>query len=494
VDLREAQGLRVKVVDVQDIYDAFSYGHVSVHAIRDFLTYAYDSWQPPAPQYVLLVGDTSYDYKDLWAMGTVNHVPAYLTYTEYMGETVTDEWYVCVSGDDAVPDMYIGRLPAKSAAEAAVMVDKISAYETAANTRSWERDIVLVADDQLLDFEAVFKIMNEDAAALLPAGMNLHERYLDDYLLQGFSAGDLSNDILADLDAGALLVNFSGHGYWQGWTDDAIFDAAHVDTLGNTGRYPFIVSMSCLTGYFAYPEAWTASLAEVLLRTADRGTAAALMPTGMTTTAGQHVLNTAMFESIFTEDERTLGPAIGRAKQHLLANGDAYFEQISATFLLFGDPAMKLRVPLPHRPGGLEAVFSQSAVVALSWDEAVDGEGGPVAGYHVYRSVSAAGSYTRLTDVPVTGAQFADTTADTVYYYRVTALDGAGDESVPSAAVSPAPVSSGGGGGGGGGPCFIGTVKAASGAGGGYYVLLLAVFAILLLGARLTAHGSRLKN
>ena len=33
-------------------------------AIRDFLSYAYDNWQNPAPQYVLLVGDGSFDYKD----------------------------------------------------------------------------------------------------------------------------------------------------------------------------------------------------------------------------------------------------------------------------------------------------------------------------------------------------------------------------------------------------------------------------------------------
>ena len=42
--LRQAQGLRVKLVNVQDIYDEFSYGLVTPQAIKDFLTYAYENW------------------------------------------------------------------------------------------------------------------------------------------------------------------------------------------------------------------------------------------------------------------------------------------------------------------------------------------------------------------------------------------------------------------------------------------------------------------
>ncbi|MGD8500463.1 MAG: C25 family cysteine peptidase, partial [Phycisphaerales bacterium] len=322
VALREDQGLRVKVVDVVDIYDEFSFGLVTPAAIRDFLSYAFTHWHPPAPQYVLLVGDSSYDYKDNWGLGTINYVPAYLTYTDYMGETVTDEWYTKVSGADGLSDIYIGRLPATSAAEAAAMVVKIIDYETTLNTKSWEKNTVLVADDRVEIFETVFEAMNEDAAGLLPAGMNMpFKGYLLAYLQAGFAPADLTADILGQIDAGTLMVNFSGHGYLEGWTDELIFDAGDVSTLNNGGKYPFIVSMSCLSGYFAYPEAWGTSLAEVLLRAANKGTAAAMMPTGMTTTEGQYILNTALIEALFREDVRTLGPAIANAKQVLLANG-----------------------------------------------------------------------------------------------------------------------------------------------------------------------------
>jgi hypothetical protein len=94
---------------------------------------------------------------------------------------------------------------------------------------------------------------------------------------------------------------------------------------------------------------------EALLRTDQKGAAATFMPTGETITSGQHILNSALFESIFTEDIRRLGPAITAAKQTLLANGSNY-EQTSETFLLFGDPAMTLKIPLPTRPKGLQVL------------------------------------------------------------------------------------------------------------------------------------------
>ena len=86
---------------------------------------------------------------------------------------------------------------------------------------------------------------------------------------------------------------------------------------------------------------------------------------------------------------RRLGPAIAAAKQTLLANGDAYFEQVSETFLLLGDPAMVLKVPLPRRPEGLTAEGAIDAIT-LDWQAAVDAAGNAVDGYNLYRSLTPA--------------------------------------------------------------------------------------------------------
>ncbi len=88
--------------------------------------------------------------------------------------------------------------------------------------------------------------------------------YLNDYLL----SGDLSTDITNWINDGALIVNYSGHASLQQWAAEAVFVNADVNTLTNTGKYPFFISMSCLTGYFGYLDAALGpqpSLAEALV-------------------------------------------------------------------------------------------------------------------------------------------------------------------------------------------------------------------------------------
>jgi len=470
VGLRQAQGLRTAVVEVTDIFDEFGYGLVSPQAIKDFITYAYENWQAPAAQYVLLMGDTTYDYKDNRSLGTVNYVPGYLIYTTYLGETISDDWYVQVSGADAVPDLYIGRLPANSAAQAEDMVAKIVAYERTANSKGWEKSLVLAADNQAEDWEAVFETINEDVAAFLPAGMATPERfYLQEYQNESLAVTDLTADLKAAINAGALIVNYSGHGSLNIWAHEHMIDnqggvyRSDVTTLTNSGKYPFVVNMSCLTGYFIYPVAgsyagsgWL-SLAEGFMLPATQGAIAALMPTGMTDTTGQQVLSNALYEGIFVLDKRTLGPAVGYAKQQLLANGGAAYEETSNTFMYFGDPATSLKVPRPRRPAGLSALWPADGTVALSWTAALDCDGNAVAGYNLYRRLSTEDSYTKLNSAPITGLTHTDTglsaaPAGATYYYALSAVDGTGDESVKSAAAGLTIADSGGG---GGLACFI---------------------------------------
>jgi len=437
VSLRESQGLRVAVVDVQDIYDEFGYGIPGPQAVRDFLAYAYTDWTGPAPTYVLLVGDGTYDPKTNWTWwsgaDSIPYLPVYLTFTDHMGEAATDDWFARVSGDDAVPDLFIGRLPAKTADQAAVMVDKIMAYETTANTKTWEKNVLLVADDQEEEYEAIFETTSENTASLIPEGLTAFKGYLADY----YSPDDLSADIATQLNQGTLVVNYSGHGHIQYWATEKIFENADVASLANSDQLPFVVAMTCLAGNFTYPETWNdSSLAEDLLRSTANGAVAAFMPTGMTAPEGQLILDTALFDALFTRDIRTLGEAISEAKQTLLANGEGMGE-ISETFLLFGDPAMTLKVPLPRRPSLLDAVAGVEEGVTLSWEESPDCYGGAVAGYNVYRSTDPSGIYDRVNSELLDGTGFVDPSIvpGVTYYYVVTAVDGDGDESVQSAAL-----------------------------------------------------------
>jgi hypothetical protein len=446
---------------------------------------------------VLLVGDGSFDYKDNLNIGTINYVPGYMVVADYMGEAITDEYFAKVSGDDAIPDMYIGRLPAQSQLQAEAMVDKIITYEQTIHQKDWRQNVLLIADDQNEDFEAVFEIMNEDAIALLPSKMVPLRGYLE-----SSTPVAIANFIDTTIGTGALIVNYSGHGGLKSWATESIFEDTDVADLDNSGKYPFVIGMSCLTGNFGYVSSVNGtvpSLAETLLLADSEGAVAALMPTAMTTTSGQHILNTALFEAFFTDDIRELGPAILAAKQVLLANGSTEYEKISQTFLLFGDPATALKIPLPRMPTGVGAIRKDNGV-RITWNAALDSNGNAVAGYNIYRASSPAGPYSKVNTALVTGTEFIDTSGSVEgassgsgggsTYYAVSSQDDDGDESAQSLGISPASLaSSSGSSGGGGGGCFIDTVSQSMSKQGLWLVVLLGI--AVAIGIRRTANRFR---
>ena len=135
------------------------------------------------------------DLRERWRFG--------IEIVEKIKEVAGDDFpiIVRVSGDDAVSDLYIGRLPAATAAEAEVMVNKVIAYENGVNSKSWEKSVLLVADDNDADNEAIFEKMNEDVAAFIPAGMNEPSReYLGDYLV----TADLTAEIKGKIRRGPV--------------------------------------------------------------------------------------------------------------------------------------------------------------------------------------------------------------------------------------------------------------------------------------------------
>ena len=147
-NLRAGQGLTVKTVFVQDIYDEFSYGRYSADAIKDFLEYAYNNWNGDL-DYVLLAGDASYDHRNvLGTNGTSNLVPVYLRsgIDSVLGEAASDNQYVEFNGDD-LAEMMIGRLPAQNTAEMTNMVNKIISYETGEANPSWRGRHLFIVDD-----------------------------------------------------------------------------------------------------------------------------------------------------------------------------------------------------------------------------------------------------------------------------------------------------------------------------------------------------------
>jgi hypothetical protein len=332
---RSAPDMRVVTAKVGDIYDEFNHGIFNPQAIRDFLVHAYEEWVDPAPTYVLLVGDGTYDYKDNYNVGRVNYVPTQLVEDSF-GQTVSDNWFVLVDDADILPDMFIGRLAAWNVSQVENMVDKIIHYEQNPPGDSWNKKALLVADDGSAGdgYTDAFEITSDYLADRLPFYYTANKVYVRNY-----PPGDPTTDITNHINGGSILVNYAGHGNvdkWGNWTGGSIFLSSDVTALSNTHKLPVVTAADCLNGYFV---GTTTSMAEEFQRLRDKGAVAVWASTGLGYASSHKALLGSFYEAIFQDDMYTLGAATTAAKFQSSS------EDLIETFVLFGDPATPLGIP-----------------------------------------------------------------------------------------------------------------------------------------------------
>jgi len=93
--------------------------------------------------------------------------------------------------------------------------------------------------------------------------------------------------------------------------------------------------LNCLNGYFH--DVYTLSLAEALLKAPNGGAVAVWASSTLTEPDQQALLGRELFSNLFGGQTLTLGQAVSRAK---FAATDP---DVRKSWILFGDPTMKLR-------------------------------------------------------------------------------------------------------------------------------------------------------
>ncbi|MDH7487676.1 MAG: C25 family cysteine peptidase [Anaerolineae bacterium] len=343
-EYRAAQGLRVKVVDVAALYDEFNDGIFHPVAIRNFLDFAYHHWQPPAPAYVLLVGDGHWNFKNLnpgeYGSPDPVFIPPYLAWVDpWQGEVGADHLFACVHGDDILPDLLLGRLAVNSPAQARTMVDKIIGYEATAQACAdpWPRRLLFVADnsDDTGDYPAV---ADDIIAHHVPPEYEARRVALG---VTHSQPGDVTQAIIENLNEGVLLANYNGHGSVDWWAHERIWGAQNIADLENGDRLPLVLTFNCLDGYFIYPG--RPCIAEEMTRAEGKGSIASWSPAGLGTTWVQQILQAAFHDALFQEGWPPLGVAAATAKVALFAAlGE---NELIYTQTLFGDPGLRLQQP-----------------------------------------------------------------------------------------------------------------------------------------------------
>ncbi|HEY0160459.1 MAG TPA: C25 family cysteine peptidase, partial [Thermoanaerobaculia bacterium] len=290
---RDSEGVATAIVDIQDLYDEFNFGQRGTSAVRKFLERT-ASWSR-APKYVLFLGDASVDPRNYLGMGAFDYVPTKLVGTAYI-KTASDDWFV-----EGLP-LSIGRLPARTLAEAELMVGRVVGRDTSGNDR-----VAFVSDSG-------FEGMSASLGALVPPS---HPKTFAGHANDSFDS---------------LLLGYVGHGSIDLWAG-GWFTADSAAQLHNGAKLPIVASMTCLTGYFH--DVFSTSLAEALLTSPNGGAVAVWASSTLTEPGAQVSMAEEFYRQLFAG--ATVGEAAIRAKS-ATTNQD-----VRRSWILFADPSMRLR-------------------------------------------------------------------------------------------------------------------------------------------------------
>lgn len=368
---RQSRGLSVEIIDIQDIYDQFNYGVKSPYAIRDFLRYTQSSpyWRGSqgTPLYVLLIGDASGGTKT----SPNDLIPVQMIQTTKFGPAASDYWYVQMSDNDIIGDLFIGRLPVTTTEELNAVIDKIIRYETTHSPGDWKNKITFIGGSQetrgigmIGDIPTdVFryqssKIINETLPARFSNG-RIYAYPLRDRFFGG------ANEVIRHFSEGRLIVNYLGHGGGGIWGDldvqtgKPLLNDNQVQSMASLqSQWPLVMSMTCFVGAFDNDGR---ALGEVLLKAPNKGAVGVYAASGVGWIRGDYQLLDQTLPLLLLPDA-TVGSAIAYGKiRYLTLNGqndynagDPLSGVLGASlvppsmvfqFNFLGDPALKLQTP-----------------------------------------------------------------------------------------------------------------------------------------------------
>ena len=336
---RVAQGAAsVKLVEVSDIYDEFSYGTLSPNAIKSFLQYAHTSWSNP-PEYVLLMGDASWDSRNWENVGFYNFIPPKLVSTVFT-DTASDEALADFNAD-GLAELAIGRIAARTPEQATVAFDKMVWWEAQVNPMS--RGALFAYDLDSTGYP--FSVMSQNLRNKIPG--------VDATMVQrGGTTG--RDNLIAGINTGKYIVNYSGHGSAGSWNGDFLTTSMILNTtVGAPPVNPHDPSLytmlTCLNGYYHW--LYFPSMAELLVNTPGKGAVAAWASSGKTTPDMQEQMAIRFYEKLNEGNIVRMGDLVKEAKSALVTWGI----DVRLSWALIGDPMMKTRPPAVPPAGPLAA-------------------------------------------------------------------------------------------------------------------------------------------
>jgi len=365
-DFRRANDqLTVKVVTPQEVYNEFSSGATDPTAIRDYMKMIYEKSTGIQPQYLLLFGRPSYDYRGRVADGPKLFVPNYQYdlsngAIEESRERALDDYFGCLddneSASNGLIDVAVGRFPVNNITDANTAVEKTLNYSSPVNIITnensaqisnfgdWRNVATFVCDDDYSNF-----ITNSDQIANIVADSNLSANvekiFSDAYQRVSYSGGVRYPDVNAAINnrmrRGALVVNYNGHGSGGRWAVETILEvSSDVPRWDNKYNQPLMVTLTC---NFGGCDRAAISGAEEVFRSA-KGGAAALITTSRTAFTGTNdSYAVSLYRRLYSKINGR-NATVGELNR-MTKNSQGGSTNYLAMLYVIGDPSMKLAIP-----------------------------------------------------------------------------------------------------------------------------------------------------
>ena len=360
---RVIDSLNVAVVRADMVYNEFSSGTPDATAIRRFMKMLYDrGGTEAAPRYLLLMGNGAWDNRmhgsDWSGRDPDDYLLCYESY-ESMGHIssyVMEDYYGFLDdseGNDLLTekvDLGIGRLPVGSAPQARERVSRLIEYMQGTYAGAWCNKILVLGDDgdnntHMQDADRIAGVYQSVNPAL-----DVRKIYWDAYQMEVTASYNgypsIRKLLFEQLDEGALIVNYSGHGSTEVLSHELVMNKSDMTGL-KSKRLPFWITASCDIAPFDSP---VESMGMNLANNTDGGAIGMLTTTRTVYANLNGTINRSFSRYALSRSDdgrlNTLGDALRLAKNELVTYGEGETDRTENKihFVLLGDPALRLAV------------------------------------------------------------------------------------------------------------------------------------------------------
>lgn len=366
-------GLRVRIVPADELYNEFSSGTPDATAYRRYLKMLYDraATDEDMPRYLVLFGDGVWDNRmRIAASQGLSPDDFLLCFESENSFSATDSYvaedFFCLLDDGermqetngnylGKPDIAVGRFPVRNEEDARTMVDKIETYLTKKNAGAWQNTIVMMGDDgndniHMKAADDIAKMLEETNPAF-DIKRIMWDAYERTSSATGNTYPDVSRLVRQYMTSGALIMNYSGHGAADMISHEKVIGINDFRSIASAGL-PLWVTASCDIMPFDSHED---NIGEAALFNKNGGAVAFFGTTRTVYTDRNERINTAFTKELFNTSadglHNTIGEAARLAKNALVAlipgtsssYPDATVNKLN--YSLLGDPALRLAIP-----------------------------------------------------------------------------------------------------------------------------------------------------